>query len=344
MSLAKKTGQPGSTPGILQLVEGLRLDLTHTLASHTENQADLLERVGIPIADSVTQLQNLSLAVGQRLEHLVDFLAQHLVRGHFGRPCRTAVLDKIAQVRLVGVRNRPVQTRGRTGHSQHRTSLLERYAGRVGQLLRRRLAVILVQKRVAGLVQSPHGRCHVHRQADGPTRVGNRSCDRLANPPRGVRRKLVTSQVLVLLHRSHQTRIALLDQIQKTQASLAILLGNRNDQSQVSVGQVLLGLLVVHIRNAQATQSLGDRTRRLECQLPELLQLGSSLRQPDTLGPRSTDRRVQLGHPSRNLLVLLENRAQLLLAKTQLLEQLDHPPSSGLHSLARYETNFLSRS
>ena len=70
---------------MLQLADGLGLYLPHALPGHVEDLADLLERVGVPVADSVSELDDLPLAVGQCLEHLFDAVLEHLGAGRADR-------------------------------------------------------------------------------------------------------------------------------------------------------------------------------------------------------------------------------------------------------------------
>src|SRR5262249_29232074 len=66
--------------GVLELEHGLRLDLPDALARHLEDAADLLERVGVAVADAVPELDDLPLPVVQGLEDLLDLVLQHAVR------------------------------------------------------------------------------------------------------------------------------------------------------------------------------------------------------------------------------------------------------------------------
>src|SRR5262245_38429524 len=70
---------------VAQLAHGLGLDLAHALARDAEDAADLLERVGVAVADAVAQLDDLALAEGERREHVVDALLEHLVAGGLHR-------------------------------------------------------------------------------------------------------------------------------------------------------------------------------------------------------------------------------------------------------------------
>src|SRR3954447_3936185 len=62
---------------VLQLADGLRLDLADALAGDLENPADLFERVGVAVAQAVAELDDLALAVGERLEHALDLVLEH---------------------------------------------------------------------------------------------------------------------------------------------------------------------------------------------------------------------------------------------------------------------------
>jgi hypothetical protein len=53
---------------VLELADGLGLDLADALAGDLEDPADLLERVGVAVADAVAELDDLALAEGQRVE------------------------------------------------------------------------------------------------------------------------------------------------------------------------------------------------------------------------------------------------------------------------------------
>src|SRR5690348_3337720 len=64
---------------MLELPDGLGLDLSHTLARDLEDPAHFLEGIGVAVAQAVTQLDDLALAVGQGLEDLVDLLLEHLL-------------------------------------------------------------------------------------------------------------------------------------------------------------------------------------------------------------------------------------------------------------------------
>src|SRR5258708_30377914 len=120
--------------------------------------------------------------------------------------------------------------------------LLQWHAELLGKLLGRGLAADLVEhlpRRVDDLVDHFD---HVYGDADGARLVGDRACDRWADPPDGIGRELVAAAILELIDRLHQTDIAFLDQIEELQPAVGVFLGDRDDEAQVRLHQLLLGL------------------------------------------------------------------------------------------------------
>ena len=81
----------------------------------------------------------------------------------------------------------------------------------------------------------------MHRDTDRPGLIRDAPGDRLADPPRRVGRELIAPAVLELLHRLHQAHVPLLDQVEERETAVGVLLGNRNDQSQVRLDHLGLG-------------------------------------------------------------------------------------------------------
>src|SRR5262245_45708245 len=94
---------------VLQLADRLGLDLPHALARHLEDAADLLQRVRVAVAQPVTQLDDLALAVGQRLEHLLDLVLEHLLSRRTHRGLGAVVLDEVAEVTVLALAHGPIQ-------------------------------------------------------------------------------------------------------------------------------------------------------------------------------------------------------------------------------------------
>ena len=64
--------QVAAADRVLQLADGLGLDLPDALAGDLEDVADFFQRVGVAVAQAVAELDDLALAVGQRLQQLFD--------------------------------------------------------------------------------------------------------------------------------------------------------------------------------------------------------------------------------------------------------------------------------
>ncbi len=100
---------------------------------------------------------------------------------------------------------------------------------------------------------------HVNRNADRARLVGNGPRNRLAHPPRRIRRKFISAAVIEFVHRLHQADVAFLNQIQELQAAVGVALGDRNDQPQVGFDQLLLGdvgFLLAALDDLQRTAQL----------------------------------------------------------------------------------------
>ena len=105
---------------------------------------------------------------------------------------------------------------------------------------------------------------HVHRDADRARLVGERAGDRLADPPGGVGRELEALAVVELLGRADQAERALLDQVEEGKALVAVVLRDRDDQAQVGLDHLLLGVEVA------ALDALGEIDLLLRREQPDL--------------------------------------------------------------------------
>src|SRR5205814_2943432 len=80
----------------------------------------------------------------------------------------------------------------------------------------------------------------VNGHPDRARLVGERSGDRLANPPRCVGRELEALAVVELLGGADEADRALLDQVQERQALVAVALRDRDDEAKVGLDHLLL--------------------------------------------------------------------------------------------------------
>jgi hypothetical protein len=106
------------------------------------------------------------------------------------------------------------------------------------QFVRRRLAADLVEQLPARAHDLLDRLDHVHRDADGALLIG----DRLPDPPCRVGRELVAAAVLELVDLLHQADVAFQGQIEELQAAVGACLGDRDDEAQVRLHHLVLGL------------------------------------------------------------------------------------------------------
>ena len=87
----------------------------------------------------------------------------------------------------------------------------------------------------------------MHRYSDGSCLVGNASGDCLSDPPCGIGAELVALAVLEFLDSLDQTDVSFLNEVEEMKSSVCVLLGNRNNETQVGLNQaVLCGLEHLH--------------------------------------------------------------------------------------------------
>src|SRR5215471_3851323 len=112
----------------------------------------------------------------------------------------------------------------------------------LGKLLRSRLAAYLVEHlptRTHDLVDHLN---HVNGHTDGARLILKRAADRLPNPPRSVGRELEATSIFELVDRFHQADVAFLNEVEELKATVDVFLCDRDDQAQVRLHHLLLGL------------------------------------------------------------------------------------------------------
>src|SRR5205823_3688754 len=104
---------------VLKLPDRLRFNLPHALARHFEDSAYFFQRVRIPIANAVAQLDDLALAIRQRLKHLLDLVLEHLLRRALDGVIGLLIFDEIAEVAVFRFADRAVQRNRMPRNLQH---------------------------------------------------------------------------------------------------------------------------------------------------------------------------------------------------------------------------------
>ena len=220
-------------------------------------------------------------------------------------------------------------------------------SGRFGHFFDRRFAAVLLQQRLADLAELGHRFDHVHRNPNRAGLVGDRPRDRLANPPRGVGRKLVAAAIFVLVDRPHQAGIAFLNQVEEAQAAVAVLLGDRNDQPQVAAGEFPHGQFV----GAEPLLDIPHPLPQSSAASPASCSSGPAvlfaswpvrpwriLRSSDAVNLL-----FDVDHPPADLFQPLQRRLQPLRPQAQFLDQRHHFPAADLQPFGGLSANLSRR-
>src|ERR1700733_4500973 len=253
-----------------QLAQRLSFDLPDTFARELEALTHFFQGMLGTILQAKAHLDHAFFPRGQGTQHLRGVFLQVHADDCFGRRNRLAIFNEDAKMRIFFLANRSFKRDRFLCDLEHFADLGHRDIHPAGNLFRSGLAAQLLHQLPRGTNQLVDGLDHVHRNTNRPGLIGNRAGNRLTNPPGRIGGELVTTTVFELIDRLHQTDVAFLDQIQKLQTAVGVLLGNRNHQAQVSLDQLALGLLGVHIaldHLALGALELGDRYAGLLLQL-----------------------------------------------------------------------------
>src|SRR5262245_12174747 len=87
--LIQEPNQLAAAAGLLELANRFGFDLADALASDLEYVADFFQRIAVAVAQAVTQLDDLSLTIAERLEDLRYLATEHFLRGADRRALRT---------------------------------------------------------------------------------------------------------------------------------------------------------------------------------------------------------------------------------------------------------------
>ena len=255
-------------------------------------------------------------------EHRVELLAHEAELHRVLRVRGVGVLDEVAELGVLVVADGLVQADQVPPVLEQLGHPLRGDVELPPQLLLGRVAAELLVQDPPGALQLVDLLDQVDRQPDGPALVGHRPGDRLPDPPRRVRRELEALGVVELLHRPDQAEVALLDQVQERQPVAGVALGQRDDQPQVGLQQVLLGpaavggqrLQVAALGRGQLGGRVAEQVVGVETGLDALGQLDLLLGveqgdladlvevDPDQVGGQRRALLVQVGEPLVDLL------------------------------------------
>jgi hypothetical protein len=228
---------------VTQLRQGLGLDLADALAGEVEPPAHLVEGQRLVVGQAEPQRQDLALALVQVPEQLVEVLPLDDRRRQVERRGRRRVGQQVAELVVAVVADGGRQGDEVGGGAQRGLHLVDGDAGLVGQLPCRRLAAQRLEHRGRAAGQRGQGVHEVGGEADRAALVGDAPADRLADPPRGVGRELEPLAVVELLDGPHEAEVAFLDEVEQRHAGGLVALGDRDDQPQVRLDELVAGLV-----------------------------------------------------------------------------------------------------
>src|SRR5207237_7084016 len=231
--------------GVTQLAERLRLDLPDALAGHVKLAPDLFERPGAPVLETEPQLQHAALAAGESFEDRLDLLLEELVRRGIARRERLVVGDEVPEVAVLFLADRRLERDWLLRDLDDLADFVGGDEHPLGDLLGGRLAAELLKKSTRNADELVDRFDHVDRNADRPRLVGDGPGDRLADPPRRVRRELVTLAVVELLDGADETDVPLLDQVEEAHAAADVFLRDGHDKTKVRFGQVVASIVAL---------------------------------------------------------------------------------------------------
>src|SRR5436190_14175237 len=220
--------------------ERLDLDLADAFARDVEVLSDFLQRAFAAIGvQTETQTDHFLLAWAEGLQDIAGDVARVRMDHAFGRTDSGLILDEITHLRFTRLANGSFQRDRLLNQVQRFAHLVRGGVHAFGDFFSRWFAAHFNDQLTRYLFDLIDHFDHVDRNADGPRLVGDCSGDRLANPPGCVGRKLVTTAPVKFLDALHQTEVSFLNQIEELQTAVLVLLGNRDDQAQVSLGQLM---------------------------------------------------------------------------------------------------------
>src|SRR5579871_5162090 len=226
----------------LKLLERLVLDLADALARDVEGPADLVEGAGMLPAEAVAEFEDTPFAIAQVLERLAQrLLGQDLGRALVGG-LGALIGDELTELRLLLVAHGLLEGHRSLRGALDRLNLLRLDTRDLGDLLRRRLAPELGHE----LALSPPDLVELlddmYRDADRPRLVGEGPRDGLPDPPGRIGGELEALAVVELLRRAHEAQRAFLDEVEEGQTLVAVVLGDGDDEAQVRLDHLLLGV------------------------------------------------------------------------------------------------------
>src|SRR5438132_8548057 len=230
------------TRRVPELAQRLGLDLPDPLAGDREVLPDFFQRVLATVGEAEPEPQHLLLARREGVEDLVRLLPEREADDRLDGRDDLLVLDEVAQVAVLLLADRCLQRNRFLGDLQDFSDLVHGDVHLRRDLLRGGLAAELLHELPRGPDELVDRLDDVHGDADRAGLVGDGARDRLPDPPGRVGRKLITTPIFELIDRLHEADIAFLDKVEELEPAVRVLLGDRDDEAQVRLHHLLLGL------------------------------------------------------------------------------------------------------
>ena len=195
-------------------------------------------------AQAVAKLEDAALAVAEVLQRLTQRLLGEDLGGPLVGGLGPLVGDELPELGLLLVTHRLLQRHRSLSGALDRLHLIGLDPGDLRDLLGGRLAAQFGDQLALGATDLVELLDDVHGDADRPGLVRQRAGDGLADPPGGIGGELEALPVVELLRGADQAERALLDQVQERQPLVAVVLGDGDDESQVRLHHLLLGVQV----------------------------------------------------------------------------------------------------
>src|ERR671935_887219 len=248
--------------------ERLPFELADALPRQVELVADRLQRPRLAL-EAEPQLEDAPLPLGQRVERTTHALPAERLLGLVERVGGLAVGEEVAELALVVGADGLVQRDGRLRGAERLVDVLDRQAGRLRELVLRRLAPQLDLEPPRRPRQLLLPLDDVHGNADRARVVRDRALHRLADPPRRVRRELVAAAPVELLDGAVEPERAFLDQVEERNTEAAIALRDRYDEPQVRLDHPPLRDVVTALDPLREHDLLGGRQQLVAADVGE---------------------------------------------------------------------------
>src|SRR5207302_5224251 len=199
----KESLQLSNTCWMPHFAQGLCFNLTNALAGNLELPAYFFQGPAVSINQPKSLFEHLPLPIGQRLQHVLDFLLQQNNRSHVARVFGASVLDKVAEICFFALAYRGLERDWLLRHLQDRANTIHWQEHFFGNFVRRRFSPIFLHQLFLYTHELVNRLNHVDGNSNRARLVRDGAGDGLANPPRRVSGKFVAPPVFEFLDCLH---------------------------------------------------------------------------------------------------------------------------------------------